>query len=551
MFRRLRKTILICLLAVVTGCAAPGTAAPTFTPQPARPTEIAPLTPTHTPLPTHTPDLIPRTVWIGPGVPTVISDQILSEEGWQPSGETSATAQVRVMRSLETQPARQISRWVMALVAPFFSRLESLSSADVIHAWQGQPSRRVGNQPLYMTSETARLLAAAWGPAAEGAVRLVDLGDLAGQAWQDRAAWAIVPFDRLEPRWKVLRVDGVSPYDPDFDPEPYRLTVKIGLFMDPAGPMPSMAAGNRDPQKLTVLAMTGVTALARRTARTMNEKGVEYPAEEVGALLRSADLTHISNEVSFNPDCPPELAQSTDGRFCSAPEYIRLLDAVGADIIELTGNHNLDRGAEAYLYTLDEFARRGWGWFGGGRNEAEANSALVVENHGNRLAFIGCNAAGPDIAWAGSATPGAARCDLDRMEAEVRALRSEGTLPVVTFQAFETDDYMPAPMQRPGDFERMAAAGAVLVSGSQAHFPQGFRLTQGGLIHYGLGNLFFDQVEPWQTRLAFIDRHVFYAGRYLGVDLRTVVLEEYARPRWMTPAERLKFLDTIYSASGW
>jgi poly-gamma-glutamate capsule biosynthesis protein CapA/YwtB (metallophosphatase superfamily) len=33
----------------------------------------------------------------------------------------------------------------------------------------------------------------------------------------------------------------------------------------------------------------------------------------------------------------------------------------------------------------------------------------------------------------------------------------------------------------------------VIVSGSQAHQPHGFEFYNGSLIHYGLGNLFFDQ----------------------------------------------------------
>ena len=86
---------------------------------------------------------------------------------------------------------------------------------------------------------------------------------------------------------------------------------------------------------------------------------------------------------------------------------------------------------------------------------------------------------------------------------------------------------------------RLAQAGAVIVSGSQAHQPQAFEFEQGALIHYGLGNLFFDQydVSP-ATRQAFIDRHIFYDGRYLGTELLTYELEDYSRPRPMTAGAR-------------
>ena len=120
-----------------------------------------------------------------------------------------------------------------------------------------------------------------------------------------------------------------------------------------------------------------------------------------------------------------------------------------------------------------------------------------------------------------------------------------GYLPVVTLQAFETEDYSPAPMQQPTEFFRLAEAGALVVSGSQAHVPQGFKFGGDGLIHFGLGNLFFDQTDSSLSRSAFVDRHIFYQGRYLGVELLPIALEEYGRPEPMAGAERDEFLDTI------
>ncbi|HUM28123.1 MAG TPA: hypothetical protein PKN81_17920, partial [Anaerolineales bacterium] len=99
----------------------------------------------------------------------------------------------------------------------------------------------------------------------------------------------------------------------------------------------------------------------------------------------------------------------------------------------------------------------------------------------------------------------------------------------------------------------------VIVSGSQAHFPHVMEFHGDSFIHYGLGNMFFDQMTynlPSgevidETRREFHDRHVFYDGRYLGVELLTSILEDYARPRPMTAAERLQFLSDYFYYSGW
>ena len=109
-----------------------------------------------------------------------------------------------------------------------------------------------------------------------------------------------------------------------------------------------------------------------------------------------------------------------------------------------------------------------------------------------KIAFIGCNLAGPPSVWATIDEPGAARCDLGWLEGELANLRAEGYIPVFTFQHNEV--YIPSgsdTLRR--DFLRIAEAGAAIVSGSQAHFPQGFAFHAGAYVHYGLGNLFFDQ----------------------------------------------------------
>jgi poly-gamma-glutamate synthesis protein (capsule biosynthesis protein) len=53
------------------------------------------------------------------------------------------------------------------------------------------------------------------------------------------------------------------------------------------------------------------------------------------------------------------------------------------------------------------------------------------------------------------------------------------------------------------------------------------------------------------TRFEFVDRHIIYDGKYLGVELLTYILEDYAQPRPMTTTERNEFLTGIFTAAGW
>jgi len=106
------------------------------------------------------------------------------------------------------------------------------------------------------------------------------------------------------------------------------------------------------------------------------------------------------------------------------------------------------------------------------------------------------------------------------------------------------------------DFQFVADAGADIVSGSQAHYAQRMEFHNNSFIHYGLGNLFFDQMgdQAWMPRgirREFLDRYVIYDGKFISAELITALLEDYSRPRLMTEQERAKFLNEYFFYSGW
>ena len=463
-----------------------------------------------------------------------------------------ATANVR----LEVSEQNVISRWVYAVVSPFSTTIQGVSKDDLLLSWQGQSVGPYAGQPILMDQNTYEMFSAMWGPAVLASVHVIAKNELMEYAWAHQPAWAIVPFESLEPRWKVLPVDGLSPIHNDFNPDTYPLKIPISLTGDPDAvelvktnfPVPST---NRDPQKLTVVAMTGVTALVRATAFTMERQGVTYPSQDIRDWLLSADITHISNEVPFAENCPDPDPVQAGVRFCSRDAYIGLLEDVGADVVELTGDHFHDWGAEAMLHTLDLYRQRGWLYYGGGMDLADGRKALLMENNGNRIAFIGCNAKGGSFAQAGEANPGSAACDMDWMAQEITRLKQEGYLVIATFQHHEYYSYA-AEADQQRDFRQMAEAGAVIVSGSQAHQPQGMEFLNDAFIHYGLGNLFFDQYGLCPAcEQGVIDRHVFYNGRYISTELLPTQFIDYARPRPMTVDEANSLFQALFSASGW
>ncbi len=309
---------------------------------------------------------------------------------------------------------------------------------------------------------------------------------------------------------------------------------------------------------MTTVLLTGVTALVRDTAALMEKNGITYPAEHIAGLLRSADFTHISNEVPFASDCPTPDPNQPDLYFCSDDQYLDLLEFVGTDIVELSGDHFGDWGDQAMLHTLQLYKQQGWLTYGGGKTLEDGLQPITLEHHGNRFAFIGCNAkVSEKYATASESTPGAARCDYPWMIQEIQRLKDDGYITVATLQHEEVYQY-PAVYIQKRDFRKLAEAGANIVSGSQAHQPQAMEFHDNSFIHYGLGNLFFDQfylsqrVDTYQhADEAFLDLHVFYDNRHISTDLFTIQFLDNAQSRFHTAEERADLLSSVFTASDW
>jgi hypothetical protein len=443
-----------------------------------------------------------------------------------------------------------VSQWVYVLVTPFSSTLQGVAGDELLSRWEGGTA-----ELLLMDSNTYEMFTMLWGTPGTN-VLVVGKEELIDYAWTHQPTLAIVPFEDLDRRWKVLPVDGLSPIHKDFVLEDYRLKVPISINSDPDRVALIrnnfvIPPSNRDSETMTVIAMTGVTALVRATASTMERRGILYPAQDIRDWLLSADITHISNEVPFAENCPEPNPTQESMRFCSKDEYIQLLEDIGTDVVELTGDHFSDWGTEAMSHTLEMYNQRDWLYYGGGATLADGRKALLLEHNHNKIAFIGCNAKGVSFAQASDTLPGAAACDMDWMAREIARLKAEGYVVIATFQHLEYYMYAAQPDQQ-RDFRQMAQAGADVVSGSQAHQPQGMEFLDGSFIHYGLGNLFFDQYGLCEAcRQGFIDRHVFYNGRYISTELMPIAFIDYARSRPMTDKEASELLETLFSASGW
>jgi len=531
----------IILALILSACSAPAT--PTLHPQvtpEALPTKSSVQIVTSTP--------VPAGLHIGDAVPSALRKQV---EG--------LNVRLDISTSLiqEPQPNETQFQWIYALVAPFPTVKDGVTFDELHLAWtEGTAPAPFDGHPLLMEESTLAAFTALWDEPTAGAVRIVAADRLLDEAWPETPSWGIIPFEALEPKWKVLTVDGQSPIRKNFDASKYPLVADFTLQSDTDTSASAFQTSNYDPSKMTTIIMTGVTALVRATAVTMELKGSTYPGEKIRDLMREADITHVSNEIPFFTGCTYPKPDQAALVFCSDPKYMDLLTDIGTDVIELTGNHFADRGAAGMLETIGMYKENGLPYFGGGVDLQDSLKPALFEVNGNKIAFIGCNK--PDVGRFPTATdfqPGAAPCDFEYLAQKISQLESEGYMVISTFQWNESYDSRPNPQQI-RDFRLMADSGASIVSGSQAHYAQMMEFYKNAFIHYGLGNLFFDQMgdQDWMPRgirREFFDRYVVYDGKLISVELITAMLEDYSRPRLMTEQERSGFLQEYFYYSGW
>jgi len=531
----------------------------TFTPEP--PTQ-EPIEPTSEPTLalTFTPQLLlpPYYVWADPALPEHAKDLISQQAEFN----LSTSQEHALMTFSAARSGQLVGSWTYLLVAPFYSTLDNIQHSDLSSFWK---SGTIGNpefSSLIMSEETKIFLSQFWGVPFTEKLSVIENDQILEEIWYDSKALAIIPFGQLEPSYRVISVDNHNPLTSSTDDDVYPLTFPIYLSIPDSAlfkPFQVTDITNFDPSKLTSVALTGVTAMVRDTAVIMEENGIRYPGDDIRDILISADITHINNEVPFAADCPQPDSNQDSLSFCSSDSYIELLESIGTDIIELSGDHLSDHGADAIFHTLEIYNQHGLIVYGGGKTLQDGLEPVFIEHNVNKIAFIGCNAKSAEIYGKASITePGASRCDFDWMIPEISRLSAEGYLVISTMQHEEVDSFFPIALQL-YDFRRLSDAGASIVSGSQAHHPQGIEITGSKFIHFGLGNLFFDQwhlarYNPEQhvnKDKAFIDFHYIYDGSYINTKLIPLQFVDNARPRVMTDEEEDLLLQDIFEASKW
>ena len=398
------------------------------------------------------------------------------------------------------------------------------------------------HDPRLILSESAKLQLEGHGFIVHENTVLTTSNRLFSTLWREKRSYTLVPFDELHIHLRPLWIDDVPVVDQLDD---YPLVFQSD---DP----------NFFPDKLTRITVSGTTALARHTLPAIDAIGVEEAASGIRDYVLASDFFHITNEASVTPDCPEpkDIRIAGDLSMCMKSGHLRLFDLLDVDVVDLTGNHINDYAFGPLRDTIDIFEQRGIALVGGGRTEAQAREPLVLEHNGSRIGWVACNDVGPAFAYVNEdpqqrfgPRAGAASCDRNWLRDALGTLAAEVDLVLMTVQYREFESFLPQNSHR-FDYKTFAEWGADIVIGTAEHKPMTFDFypTQRGetaFIHYGLGNLFFDQL-PWGNRRFFLDTLYVYDGQLLTVELFPGIIDDRARPRLLTGEDQFNFLHFMF-----
>ena len=223
-------------------------------------------------------------------------------------------------------------------------------------------------------------------------------------------------------------------------------------------------------------------------ARALERNGFEYPFGPVAELIRAADIGFGNLEM---PICSrpvkshfPEVCPD----FYSPPQTAEALKFAGFDVLNLANNHIMDWGWEALEETLTRLRGFGMQTIGAGKNLSAARQPAILTVDDSRVGFLGYGVRG---LWNASETsPGTAPLDRDLILEDVRALRPDVDLLVVSLHTGILSDY-PNPEDR--DLAHEAIRNGVdLILGHGPHVIQGIEMVEGKAIYYSLGNFMID-----------------------------------------------------------
>lgn len=426
-------------------------------------------------------------------------------------------------------------------------QVRDVSYDDLVRLWNGEITNwgvfgdpdNLAIQRLTVAGQSGPM------PPDQADLNIIQFEDLESFLRVNRGAIAIVPLERVDFRFRTLRIDGVNPHSSSDDE--YKLFLEQRYDPSIAPPPP---AAIEQPTETVMMTFVGDIIFGRYVHKRLAAIG-DFSASfwAIADDLKIADLTIGDLECSLSNSFPqPEDTDPQTFQFKTWTETVAGLTLADIDVLARANNHSFNFGAVGMNDTTRTLDEAGILHFGMGNNLDEARAAAVVELKGTTYAFLGYNgisdqwdAAGPD--WAGTA-PLEEWLVVEDIQRELAA--GHVVIPYFHWGV----EYVADPTEEQRYFAHLAIDnGAALVIGSHPHWVQAVETYNGKAVIYSLGNFVFDQAWSRETMEGMYANVWLQGSNVVEIDLIPVLIEDEHRPRRMDLVEARSVLERVWDAT--
>lgn len=258
----------------------------------------------------------------------------------------------------------------------------------------------------------------------------------------------------------------------------------------------SPASPSKRPQSKITLVAVGDILLGRGVGRKIERYGTSYPFEHVAGILSAADLAFGNLEGPLAARCTKATKRFS---FQAKPSYREALVKAGFDVLSLANNHSTDCGDVGLMDTMTNLDAAGIRWSGAGKNLAEAESAVLMDVKGIKVAFVAFSEFLPERLSRRTDGISVNYASVETVQRAVKAARGRADVVVASFHWGV--EYASRPVDAQVKLAHAAVeAGADLILGHHPHVIQGLQMetvkrpegSRRALIVYSLGNFVFD-----------------------------------------------------------
>lgn len=246
-------------------------------------------------------------------------------------------------------------------------------------------------------------------------------------------------------------------------------------------------------QQDVTLVFSGDILLSSYVLNNYDSNGINgVLSEELQSEMQNADITMVNEEFPFSTRGTQ--AEDKQFTFRVAPDYVKILQEMGIDVVTVANNHALDYGTEALTDTFQTLDDAGIAYVGAGNDLERASQPYVTKIGEKTFGFLAASRVIPEVSW-----------NIDNKQPGMLCTYDSAELCEAIRKTKESCDYVVVYVHwgierenTPQDYQRQLGkayidAGADLVIGAHPHVLQGIEYYNGKPIVYSLGNYIFNQ----------------------------------------------------------